>query len=164
SERASSLFETTAAEARRAARSFSTQAGFATLAHEFFARFTKRFLTYHLDRELGLHVGGNGVFDNPKAHDEFIGRLSVHSRGPAEKRPRPRAGTPASGTPRTISKEASPSRRRPSSSATACKSSGRSWKGGARVMAERHLVVCGSGPSPTVPAAWRSAESLHLRI
>jgi hypothetical protein len=84
SERASSLFETTAAEARRAARSLSTQAGFATLAHEFFARFTKRFLTYHLDRELGLHVGGNGVFDTPKAHDEFISRLSVHCREAAE--------------------------------------------------------------------------------
>jgi hypothetical protein len=82
--RSSNLLETTAAEVRRAARSLSTQAGFATLGHEFFARFSKRFLTYHLDRELGLHVGGNGVFDSPKAHDEFVGQLSVHCLEAAE--------------------------------------------------------------------------------
>jgi hypothetical protein len=83
-ERSSNLFETTPAEVRRAARSLSTQTGFAKLAHEFFARLTRRFLTYHLDRDLGLHVGGNGVFDTPKAHDEFVGRLSVHCREVAE--------------------------------------------------------------------------------
>jgi hypothetical protein len=83
-ERSSNLFERTPAEVHRAARSLSSQAGFATLAHEFYARFARRFLTYHLDRELGLHVGGNGVFDSPTAHDEFNSRLSVHCREAAE--------------------------------------------------------------------------------
>jgi hypothetical protein len=84
SRKASNLFEITPAEVRRAAYRLSTRAGFATLAHDFYARFARRFLTYHLGRELGLHVGGNGVFDDTKAHDQFVDRLSVHCREAAE--------------------------------------------------------------------------------
>jgi hypothetical protein len=47
SQRSTNLFETTPAEVRRAAPSLSTQVGFATLAHEFYTCFTRRFLTYH---------------------------------------------------------------------------------------------------------------------
>lgn len=75
---ASNLFGTTPAEVRRAARGMSSEKGFATLAHEFYTRFARRFLTYHLGRELGLHVGGNGVFDSPADHNAFIDRLTVH--------------------------------------------------------------------------------------
>lgn len=78
--KSANLYETTPEEVRRAARDLSTQAGFATLAHEYLSCFTRRFLTYHLGRELGLHVGGNGVFDDPGAHDAFVDRLGVHCR------------------------------------------------------------------------------------
>jgi hypothetical protein len=84
SQRSANLFETTPAEVQQAARGLSTQTGFARLAHEFYTCFTRRFLTYHLDRELGLHVGGNGVFDDAKAHNEFNRQLSVHCREAAE--------------------------------------------------------------------------------
>jgi hypothetical protein len=78
--KATNLFETTPDEVWRATRELSTQVGFSTLAHEFYSRFIRRFLTYHLGRELGLHVGGNGVFDGPADHDAFVERLSVHCR------------------------------------------------------------------------------------
>jgi len=74
------LFGTTPVEVRQAAYELSTQNGFANLAHEFFSRFTQRFLTYHLGRELSLHVGGNGRFEDSAAHDEFVGELGAHCR------------------------------------------------------------------------------------
>lgn len=43
-------------------------------------RFTQRFLTYHLDRELSNHVGGNGRFSNTSAHNQFNAQLAVHCR------------------------------------------------------------------------------------
>jgi hypothetical protein len=58
----------------------STQKGFATLTHDFFARFTQRFLTYHLERELSQHVGGNGRFVDPQEHTEFLDDLKTHCR------------------------------------------------------------------------------------
>src|SRR5262249_53488091 len=64
----------------RAPHGLSTRSGFAALAHDFFARFARRFLTYPLGRELGLHVGGNGRFADTAAHDEFVERLDVHCR------------------------------------------------------------------------------------
>jgi hypothetical protein len=79
-ERAANLYETTAAEVRDAAYRLSTQTGFATLAHDFFARFTQRFLTYHLGRELSNHVGGNGRFADPNEHNEFVAQLATHCR------------------------------------------------------------------------------------
>ena len=63
-----------------AARSFSTAKGFSHLAHEFFSRFTQRFLLYHLGRELPLHVGGGGRFANPAAQTRFIDDLDLHTR------------------------------------------------------------------------------------
>lgn len=65
-------------EARRAARALSTKAGFGRLAHALFARFTARFLMYHLGRELPLHVGGNGRFADPAAHAAFVRDLETH--------------------------------------------------------------------------------------
>jgi hypothetical protein len=79
-ERSASLFGTTPAETKNAARDLSTQQGFGTLAHEFFSRFTHRFLTYHLGRELSNHVGGNGRFATPAHQTEFVSQLRVHCR------------------------------------------------------------------------------------
>jgi hypothetical protein len=73
------LFQTDDA-VQRATREFSTRKGFSTLAHEFFSRFTQRFLLYHLGRELPLHVGGNGRFADPPAQTVFTDDLEIHSR------------------------------------------------------------------------------------
>ena len=78
--KADNLFGTTAAEVKNAARQLSTQKGFGTLAHEWFANFTERFLGYHLGRELSHHVGGNARFASPDAHTEFNGQLATHAR------------------------------------------------------------------------------------
>jgi hypothetical protein len=75
-----SLFGTTAAEVQQAVRGCSTKAGFADLAHDFFSRFTTRFLTYHLSRELAHHVGEGKRFASPTEHSEFIDQLGVHCR------------------------------------------------------------------------------------
>lgn len=79
-ERSRSLFGTTADEVKRAVYDFSTKSGFAALAHDFFSRFTQRFLTYHLGRELSNHVGGNGRFASPAEHTEFTRQLAIHCR------------------------------------------------------------------------------------
>jgi hypothetical protein len=79
-QRSAGLFETAPAEVARAARSLSTQNGFGNLFHDFLARFTRRFLTYHLSRELPLHVGGNGRFADPVEHNDFLARLETHCR------------------------------------------------------------------------------------
>jgi hypothetical protein len=77
---AEGLYGADPADVQRAARDLSTQKGFGTLAHEFFARFTQRFLTYHLGRELSQHVGGNGRFADPAEHDAFVEGLAIHCR------------------------------------------------------------------------------------
>ena len=79
-QRSEGLYEADPADVHRAARTLSTRKGFAGLAHDFFARFTQRFLTYHLGRELPLHVGANGRFAHPDDHDAFVERLGVHCR------------------------------------------------------------------------------------
>jgi hypothetical protein len=79
-QRSRSLFGTTTAEVQDAARSCSTKAGFADLAHDFFSRFTQRYLTYHLSRELPNHVGEGQRFSTPTEHTEFVDQLKVHCR------------------------------------------------------------------------------------
>jgi hypothetical protein len=74
------LFGVTTSEVQQAARSLSTRAGFTDLAHDFFACFTRRFLTYHLSRELSLHVGGHGRFRTTDDHNVFLAELDHHSR------------------------------------------------------------------------------------
>ena len=83
-ERSSSLYGADSDDLQRAARELSTPRGFGTLAHDFFARFAQRFLTYHLGRELPLHVGGNGRFADPSEHNDFVRRLEIHCREAAE--------------------------------------------------------------------------------
>lgn len=78
--RSRGLFATTPDEVQSAARGFSTRAGFAILFHDYFASFTRRFLTYHLGRELSLHVGGNGRFADVADHTRFVNDLDHHCR------------------------------------------------------------------------------------
>jgi hypothetical protein len=78
--RLTNLFGTTHVEVQNAVRGCSTNVGFAGLAHDFFARFTQRFLTYHLSRELANHVGEGKRFASPGEHTEFIDQLGEHCR------------------------------------------------------------------------------------
>lgn len=59
-------------------RTFATKMGFAHLIHEFFARFIRRFLLYHISRELSQHVGGNSRFADVNAHNAFLADLATH--------------------------------------------------------------------------------------
>ncbi|MBN9521364.1 hypothetical protein J0H58_23055 [bacterium] len=68
------------AEVHDAVRGFTTRNVFAALAHDFFARFARRFLLYHLGRELSHHVGGAGRFADPAAHAAFVADLDAHCR------------------------------------------------------------------------------------
>ena len=63
---------------------FSTKEGFAKLSHDFFARFTQRFLTYHLDRELPNHIGVNKRFQNLSEHSQFLDAMRTHCYQAAE--------------------------------------------------------------------------------
>jgi hypothetical protein len=80
SDRSASLFETSPADVQQAVHSLSTKNGFSSLAHDFFSRFTHRYLMYHLGRELSNHVGSNGRFTNPTEHTEFVAQLGDHCR------------------------------------------------------------------------------------
>ena len=64
-------------ELQNAFRSLSTPKWFSILAHEFFTRFTQRYL---LDRELSHHIGGNGRFPDRKALNDFVKDLGTHCR------------------------------------------------------------------------------------
>jgi hypothetical protein len=74
------LFGAAPGDVQQAARNASTEHGFSLLTHDFFARFTQRFLAYHLSRELGRHVGGNSRFQNMSEHAEFLKELGIHAR------------------------------------------------------------------------------------
>jgi hypothetical protein len=53
---------------------------FAVLARDFFARLTRRHLTFYLDRELAFHVGSGRRFSNLLDHDEFEEAIILHCR------------------------------------------------------------------------------------
>lgn len=82
--KSSNLFGTTTTEIKAAAYKLSTKKGFSTLAHDFFSRFTQRFLTYHLGRVLSNHVGGNCRFASPTETSEFVSELGAHCRQASE--------------------------------------------------------------------------------
>lgn len=75
---AQSLFGTTSADVQRAFKKYSTTKQFGTFARDFFSKFTQRYLTYFLSRELSNHVGGNHRFANIKEHSEFVKALNTH--------------------------------------------------------------------------------------
>jgi hypothetical protein len=65
---------------QQALYALSTKKGFATLAEDFFARLTRRFLLYHLSRELSNHVGYGRRFASVDDHNEFLRGLERHCR------------------------------------------------------------------------------------
>src|SRR5262249_6363542 len=74
------LFGSPADTVREALRKHSTEKGFATFAHDFFSRFARRFLEYHLSRELSNHVGVNRRFAGAAEHNLFLRQLDDHCR------------------------------------------------------------------------------------
>lgn len=80
SAKSQTLFGTTPIDVKEAVRSFSTKAGFSDLAHDFFSRFTRKYLTYHLSREFPKHVGQGQRFKDPQSHTEFLASLDAHCR------------------------------------------------------------------------------------
>jgi hypothetical protein len=65
---------------RESLQKLSSEKGFARLAHDFFARFSRRFIEYHLSRELSNHVGANRRFSGTGAHNQFLRQLDDHCR------------------------------------------------------------------------------------
>ena len=74
------LFEAAAPTVQETIRAFSTTKQFGGLAREFFARLSKKYLTYFLSRELSNHVGGNGRFSSIGQHAEFNEGLDLYCR------------------------------------------------------------------------------------
>jgi hypothetical protein len=80
------LFEGTDSEAqiRAALGRLATAKQFGVLAHDFFARLTRRHLDYYLSRELSRHVGVNERFRSVREHIAFEHALDRHCREAAE--------------------------------------------------------------------------------
>lgn len=73
-----SLFDTEGPAAQQTLRAFITSKQFGVLAHEFFSRFTRKYLTYFLSRELSNYVGPGGRFAGIDGHAEFARALDIH--------------------------------------------------------------------------------------
>ena len=71
SSKTQTLFGTTAEDLRLALKDLSTQKQFSLFAKDFLGRFTQRYLSYFLSRELANHIGPGQPLPNIKAHSEF---------------------------------------------------------------------------------------------
>jgi len=79
-ERATTLFGSSQESVQHALRGLSTQKGFGVLVHDFFSRLARRYLEYHLSRELSNHVGPGRRFASIGEHNEFLVQLDVYCR------------------------------------------------------------------------------------
>ena len=68
------LFGSTGEDVKRELSKFATPKNFSSLAREFFARLTERYLAYYLSRELSIQLG------TVQANREFREALSLHCR------------------------------------------------------------------------------------
>jgi hypothetical protein len=77
-----SLFGPThaAGDTHAALRKLATPAMFSVLAHDFFARLTRRYLDYYLSRELPNHIGLRSRFPTLGDHHHFDQALDAHCR------------------------------------------------------------------------------------
>ncbi len=83
-ERSRTLFGMTPDTVKNAFRELSTEKNFALLARDFFSRFTYRYLSYFLSREVPKHVGPNGALATIDEHASFNEALALHCRQSAE--------------------------------------------------------------------------------
>ncbi len=80
SPRSQTLFGSSLETVKDSLRALSTKKGFATLAQDYFARLSRRYLLYHLSRELSNHVGHGRRFQSVNEHNEFLRQLDTHCR------------------------------------------------------------------------------------
>jgi hypothetical protein len=74
------LFGATPEKAKAALGGLGTVKQFAVLARDFFARLSRRQLSYFLSRELSQHVGINSRFHTVRDHRDFENALDLHCR------------------------------------------------------------------------------------
>jgi hypothetical protein len=74
------LFGATPDKAKAALGGLGTVKQFAVLARDFFARLSRRQLSYFLSRELSQHVGVNSRFHTIRDHRDFESALDLHCR------------------------------------------------------------------------------------
>ena len=77
-DRTTSLFGSTPEDVQRELSKLATEKQFGSVARDFFARFTERFLTYHVDRELPRQVGKDGRFPTSAERENFSRALDLH--------------------------------------------------------------------------------------
>ena len=77
-ERTVSLFGSTSEDVQRELGKLATEKQFGGFARDFFSRFTERFLTYYVDRELPRQVGPEGRFPSTAQQHEFSKALELH--------------------------------------------------------------------------------------
>jgi hypothetical protein len=78
--KSNTLFGSTLETVKASLRTLSTKKGFADLTQDFFARLTRRYLLYHLSRELSNHVGDGRRFRSVDEHNDFLYQLDSHCR------------------------------------------------------------------------------------
>jgi hypothetical protein len=74
------LFAATPDKAKAALGGLGTVKQFAVLARDFFARLSRRQLSYFLSRELSQHAGVNSRFHTIRDHRDFESALDLHCR------------------------------------------------------------------------------------
>ena len=72
------LFGSTPDDVQRELGRLATEKQFGSFARDFFSRFTERFLTYHVDRELPRQVGPEGRFPSNGQRHEFSRAFELH--------------------------------------------------------------------------------------
>lgn len=75
-----SLFAASPDESAKAVSQSIKGQALKALMHEFYSDFTKRYLTYHLSRELPSHVGVEQYFTNLDSHAAFNSALDLYLR------------------------------------------------------------------------------------
>lgn len=79
-DRASTLWGSTPDDVRIELGKVATEKRFGELARDFFARFTERYLSYYISKELPEHVGPGQRFGDLKEKQGFASALELHCR------------------------------------------------------------------------------------
>jgi len=80
SKRTTDLFGVRPENVQKSIREYASKVGFSQLGHEFFSRFTNRYVSYLISRELPLHVGPDRRFKSTENLTEFNKALELHCR------------------------------------------------------------------------------------
>lgn len=61
-------------------KKYATKNGFKQMMHEFYSRFTRRYLNYYLSREMSNHVGPGRLLSNIELHKKFTKAFDLYIR------------------------------------------------------------------------------------